>query len=254
MTDRPIWPQGTDRPMDTPPAPSSLFWDLWLGPAPARPYHPAYLPFRWRGWWDFGTGALGDMACHLVDGAFWALNLSHPISIEAEGEPRHPHSAPKWSTVRYQFPARGRDLPPVALTWYDGGKTIPTDLLDGITLAKGFNGSLFVGDKGKLLAEHGGSPRLLPEATFKDAALPPSTLPPSPGHYKEWIEACKTGVPGTTGSTFDYACPMTEAVLLGNVAFRVGQRLDWDAGAMKARNCSQADEFLWHRYRRGYTL
>jgi len=251
MTDRPIWPQGIDRPTDTPPVPPTLHWDIWLGPAPERPYHPAYHPFAWRGWWDFGTGALGDMACHLMDGAFWALKLTHPTTIEAEGEPHHPESGPKWAIIRYEFPRRG-DLPPVKLTWYDGGKMIPADLLEGVQLPKDFNGSLFIGEKGKILQPHGGEPKLLPEAAFKDFQGPEPFLPRSPGHYKEWIDACRNG--GTTGSNFAYAGPFTEAVLLGNVAFRVGKKIQWDARRLKATNCPEADPYIRRQYRKGWSL
>jgi predicted dehydrogenase len=254
MTDRPIWPQGMDRPRDAQTPPPALDWDLWLGPAAGRPYHPAYQPFVWRGWWDFGTGALGDMACHLMDGAFWALRLGAPLTVEAEGEPRHPDSAPKWSIVRYAFGDRGPGFPPVTLTWYDGGKRIPEEQLEGVVIDKGFNGSLFVGDRGKLLVEHGGEPRLLPEFKFAAVKPPAVTLTrPVHNHYQEWVEACRNGG-GPTGSNFDYAGPMTEAILLGNVAFRVGKRLEWDPKALKAKNCPEADAFIQHRYRKGWSL
>ena len=251
-TDRPIWPQGMDRrPAGTPPVPATLHWEQWLGPAPERPYHPDYLPFKWRGWWDFGTGALGDMACHLMDGAFWALDLKYPDTVEAQGEALKPESAPKWSIVRYTFPRRGAQ-PPVTLVWYDGGKKPPPEVLDGLTLPADFNGSLFLGDKGRLLAEHGGKPRLLPEERFKDYPAPAPFLPRSPGHYREWVEACLGG--GPTASNFDYAAPMTESVLLGNVAFRVGKKLEWDATTLKAKNCPEADQYVWQPARRGWTL
>ncbi|MBM3493984.1 MAG: Gfo/Idh/MocA family oxidoreductase [Armatimonadetes bacterium] len=251
MTDRPIWPQGIERPAETPAVPATLSWDLWLGPAPMRPYSPAYLPFAWRGWWDFGTGALGDMACHLMDGAFWSLKLQYPTVIETEGEPLLAESAPKWSIVRYEFPARG-DMPPVKLTWYDGGKMIPDDLLDGVKIDRGFNGSLFIGDRGKVFAPHGSDPKLLPEARFKDYEPPAAYLPRSPGHYQEWVSACM-GV-GSTASNFDYAAPMTESILLGNVAFRVGRRIEYDWKRMRCTNCPEADRYIRHQYRRGWKL
>jgi predicted dehydrogenase len=256
MTDRPAgwWPQGVSRPTDTPPVPATLAWDLWLGPAPQRPYNPAYLPFKWRGWWDFGTGALGDMGCHLMDGAFLALKLKYPLSVEAQGEPRMPETGPLWSIIRYEFPWRD-EMPPVSLTWYDGGKQIPQELLGDEKLDKGFNGSLFVGSKGKLLVPHGGEPKPIPAALFKDFQAPPQTLPrPEGGHYVEWINACKKGAPGTTGSTFDYACPLAESVLLGNVALRVGKKIEWDAANLKAANCPEADQYVQHRYRKGWSL
>src|SRR5262249_10585232 len=160
--------QGIDRPSDTPDVPSGLHWDLWLGPAPERPYHPAYHPFKWRGFWDFGTGALGDMGCHVIDAAFWALDLRYPDRIEAERPPVNSETAPLWSIVRYRFPARG-DQPPVALTWYDGGKLPPLDLFDDFKPSQGSSGSILVGDKGRLLVNHGrGGYRLLPVKDFAD--------------------------------------------------------------------------------------
>src|SRR5208337_2193504 len=182
---------------------SSLHWDLWLGPAPERPDHPAYHPFKWRGWWDFGTGALGDMGCHIIDTAFWALELREPRSIEAESPPisPHPETAPAWSIVRYDFEVRG-NRPPVKLVWYDGGKVPPLELFDGHVPAKDSSGSLFVGEKGRLLVQRQGrrSYWLLPEREFIGYAEPKPTLVRSPGHHAEWIEACKTGKP--TGTSF----------------------------------------------------
>jgi predicted dehydrogenase len=254
-TDRPIWPQAVDRPADRPLVPKSLHWELWLGPAPERPYHPAYHPFKWRGWWDFGTGALGDMGCHIIDVAFWALELGSPRIIEAESPPLHDHpeTAPAWSIIRYEFPARGT-RPPVKLTWYDGGKLPPPELFDGHAPAKGSNGSLFVGDKGRMLVggERRRGFRLLPERDFKDFVAPKPTLPRSPGHHEEWIEACKTGKP--TGTSFDYAGPLTELVLLGNVAIRAGRSIEWDGPAMRSTSGSIDDPFIHREYRRGWAL
>jgi predicted dehydrogenase len=254
-TNRPIWPQGIDLPADRTPVPSYLHWDLWLGPAPERPYHPAYHPFKWRGWWDFGTGALGDMGCHIIDAAFWALDLRSPRSVEAESPPAHDHpeTAPKWSIVRYEFPAQG-DRPPVKLTWYDGGKLPPLDLFDGHTPAKGSSGSIFVGEKGRLLVrrEQGRSYTLLPERDFTGFVEPGPTLPRSPGHHAEWIEACKTGKP--TGTSFDYSGPLTELVLLGNVALRAGRRIEWDGATMRPTNGSIDDLFIHRDNRAGWSL
>jgi predicted dehydrogenase len=258
-TNRPIWPQGIDRPAETPPVPRHVHWDLWLGPAPERPYHPAYHPFRWRGWWDFGTGALGDMGCHILDPIVWALHLSAPTEVEAESSGLHPETAPKWSVIRWTFPARrlqGRpspqdQLPPVQLTWYDGGKLPPKDLFEGVKIPG--NGSLLIGDKGKLLLPHGGGPlQLLPQAQFAGFQAPAPFLPRSPGHYREWIEACKGGKPA--GSHFGYAGPLTEIVLLGNVALRTGRKILWDSAALKALHCPEADRFLRREYRKGWTL
>jgi len=254
-TNRPIWPQGIDRPGGRPPAPSSLHWDLWLGPAPERPYHPAYHPFKWRGFWDFGTGALGDMGCHIIDAAFWALDLRDPRSVEAESPPlsAHPETAPAWSIVRFEFPARG-SRPPVKLLWYDGGKLPPPELFDGHTPSKDSNGSIFVGAKGRLLVqrEGGRSYRLLPERDFAGFVAPKPTLPRSIGHHAEWIEACKTGKP--TGTSFDYSGPLTELVLLGNVALRVGRKIEWDASSARSTSGSIDDLFIHRDNRPGWAL
>lgn len=252
-TDRPTgwWPQGLERPKDTPPIPPTLDWDLWIGPAPYRPYNPAYHPFRWRGWWDFGTGALGDMACHIMDGAFWSLGLTYPISVEAEGEPRLPESGPNWSIVHYEFPARG-NMPPVKLTWYDGGKLPSSELLEGVKLPKGSNGSLFVGEKGKLYVEHGGTPKRVSDGKLLDVEAPKPYLPRVADHYQQWVHACKTG--GPTGSNFNYAAPMTESVLLGNVAFRAGEKIYYDARRVRAINNAEADKYIQHHYRKGWSL
>ncbi|MBX6312845.1 MAG: Gfo/Idh/MocA family oxidoreductase [Isosphaeraceae bacterium] len=251
-TNRPIWPQGIDRPRETPPVPAHVHWDLWLGPAPERPYHPAYHPFKWRGWWDFGTGALGDMGCHVLDPAYWALDLRDPASIEAESPPIHPETAPPWSIIRYTFPARG-DRPAVTLLWYDGGKLPPSDLFDGQPPAPGSSGSLFVGTKGRLLVHHGrGGYKLLPEKDYADYQPPEPTLPRPRGHHQEWIEACKTGRP--TGTSFDYSGPLTELVLLGNVALRAGRKIDWDAPNMRSKDGSLDDLYIRREYRKGWSL
>ena len=249
-SNRPIWPQGIGRPAETPPVPKDLDWDLWLGPAPARPYNPAYHPFKWRGFWDFGTGALGDMGCHIIDAAFWALELGAPSTIDAESSGVNEETAPKWSMVRYEFPARG-ERPPVKLTWYDGGKQPSrelTELSEGEKLSD--NGSLFVGDKGKLLFQRERPKRLMPQP--KDFQPPPKVVPRSPGHYVEWIQACKGGAPAL--SNFDYAGALTEMVLLGNVALRAGRRVEWDPEKLQARNAPEAARFIRREYRPGWTL
>ena len=252
-TDRPAgwWPQGVDRPSGSAPVPSGFHWDLWLGTAANRPYHPDYAPFKWRGWWEFGTGALGDMACHLMDPAFWALKLEYPTSVEAEGEPRKPDSAPLWSVIRYEFPRRGKLLP-VRMMWYDGGKLPSVDILEGVTLPKGSNGSLFIGKAGKLAVEHAQEPRLLPESKFAGYKAPEPFIPRSPGHYLQWIQACKTGSP--TGSNFDYASVLTESVLLGNVAYRVGRKIEYDGKRGQVKNAPEAAQYLRREYRSGWSL
>jgi len=259
-TDRPLrglnsvyWPQGVDRPQDTPKVPDGLDWDLWLGPAPKRPYHPAYVPFKWRGWWDFGTGALGDIGCHSLDPVFRALKLGAPTSVEASCTLVNKETYPVASVVRYQFGARG-DMPPVKVIWYDGGMrpARPDELEDGRRLGTG--GHLFVGDKGKMLGD-----RLIPESRRKEYGKPPQMIPRSPGHHIEWIEACKGGKPA--GSNFDHAGPLAEAVLLGNVALRPEMKekmnrtkLLWDGPNLKITNVPEANEFLRRDYRDGWTL
>lgn len=246
-SNRPIWPQGIGRPPGAA-TPKNLDWDLWIGPAPMRPYDPAYHPFKWRGFWDFGTGALGDMGCHIIDTAYWGLELDAPLAVEAESSGVNDETAPKWSIVRYEFPARGA-RPAVKLTWYDGGKQPSRELTE---LAAGEklndNGSLFIGDRGKLLFQREKPIRLLPWP--KGFRIPVSVIPRSPGHYVEWIQACKGGAPAK--SNFDYAGPLTEAVLLGNVALRTGKRIEWDTANMQVRNLPEAARFIRREYRPGW--
>jgi predicted dehydrogenase len=253
-TDRPgrYWTQGHNRPKATPEVPANISWDLWLGPAPVRPYNPAYIPFRWRGWWDFGTGALGDMACHIMDVAFWALRLGLPEWVEAEREGMTIESGPRASTIRYQFSARG-DLPPVRLTWYDGGRRPPRELVGEEFDVP--NGSLFVGSDGrKLLVGHGRTVTLLPRERFTDVTLPERRLqPPEGGHHAEWLRACRDRN-ATTGTNFAYAAPMTEAILLGNVALRIGRRIEYNAADGRVTNEPRAEQYIRREYRRGWTL
>lgn len=248
-TDRPIWPQGVNRPVETPAVPNTLDWYLWQGPAPDRPYHPAYCPFVWRGWWDYGTGALGDMACHVMDMPYWALELGAPIAVEAQTDVIHPDSAPKSSIIRFDFGARG-ERPPVRYTWYDGGQKPVSSLVGGMELPP--NGSIVIGDQGTMLVTdpYGASYRLLPEKKFSDYEGPAPSLPRSPGHHKEWIEACKGGAAPL--ANFAYAADLTEAILLGNVALRVGKKIRWDAASMTCPNAPEAAQFIRRDYRRGW--
>jgi predicted dehydrogenase len=239
---------GGKRPTETPTVPSYLKWDLWLGPAPYRPYHSTYLPANWRRWWDFGNGTLGDMACHVMDLTFWALDLRHPTTIEAQGPPVDPETTPTGLTVKYQFPSSG-DRGPIALNWYDG-EAKPSILAEH-NLPKWGLGVLFVGDKGMLQADYGRR-LLFPEDKFKDFKPPEKTVPASIGHHAEWIASCKDGRPTTCN--FDYSGALTEAVLLGNVAYRAGHKLEWDAANLKATNCPEAEAFLHRDYRKGWTL
>jgi predicted dehydrogenase len=239
---------GGKRPTETPSVPSYLKWDLWLGPAPERPYHSTYLPANWRRWWDFGNGTLGDMACHVMDLPFWALDLRYPSTIEAMGPPPDSETTPVGLEVKYTFPASG-DRRPVNLTWYDGDRK-PKVLAENKLPNWGL-GVLFVGEKGMLLADYGRL-KLYPEPEFKDFTMPPSTIPKSIGHHAEWIAACKDGRPTTCN--FDYSGALTETVLLGNVAYRTGKKIEWDGPNMKALNCPEADAFLRRDYRKGWTL
>ena len=249
-TDRPnnFWPQGVDRPKETPAIPDGVAWDLWLGTAPERPYNPAYHPFKWRGFWDFGTGALGDMACHIMDYPFWALGLTHPTSVECvSSEGATSESAPKSSVIRYQFPARG-EAPPVSLTWYDGGKLPECPAgIDKIPTKDG--GTMYVGSKGTMVQQFATWPQLAGEKNFKG---PSPTLPRSKNHFKEWTEAVKGGPAG--GTNFDYAGPLSEAVILGNVAVRLNKKIEWDAANLKATNAPEADKYLRREYRKGWEI
>jgi len=257
-----LWKQGVDRPKESPPVPSALDWNLWLGPIRQRPYNPIYAPLGWRGWRDFGTGALGDMGCHIIDHPVWALELGAPTSVEASttldgstiagGKPNF-ETYPIASIITYQFPARG-DRPPVTMTWYDGGLMPPTpaEMPPGARLDG--NGVLYVGSKGKMHhSSHGGMPRLLPEALSEAAKAVPRTMERSPGHYEEWLLACKGGP--RPASNFDYAGPLTEIVLLGVLAlYAPGRRLEWDGAGLRVKNAPELNEFVHTEYRKGWSL
>jgi predicted dehydrogenase len=256
-TNRPSWPQGLAKPTESAPIPEGFDWDLWLGPSAQRPYNPAYCPFKWRGWWDFGTGALGDMACHIADLGFWSLNLGYPTSVEAQSSGVNPDSAPKWSIIKYEFPARG-EQPPVTFTWYDGGKK-PDPKIVGLDALPN-NGSILVGDKATMYIpdEYGQVFQILPKDSKEPRPAPPAA-PPSMRivgvamtHYGDWIEACKGGKPAK--SNFDYAALLTEVVLLGNVALRTGKKIEWDGAGMKATNCPEADALIKPAFRPGWGL
>jgi len=228
------------------PVPSNLSWDLWLGPAQERPYNKCYVPFWWRGWWAFGSGTLGDLACHHMDLSHWALDLRYPQTVESEGPPVEAEGTSEWQIVRYTYPARG-EQPPVHLTWYHGDKR-PHYFAEGKLPTWG-NGTLFVGEKGMLLADYD-KRVLLPEADFLGFEPPAPTIPDSIGHHKEWFEACKTN--GHTTCNFDYSGALTEAVLLGNVAYRSGKKIEWDPRHLRCKGAPEADKFLREERRKGW--
>jgi predicted dehydrogenase len=257
-----LWKQGIGRPVDTPPVPSTLDWNLWLGPARERPYHPAYAPVSWRGWRDFGTGALGDMGCHIIDHPVWALGLGAPRFVEARttldgsilsNNTPNFDTYPIASLIYYEFPGRG-DLPPVRMTWYDGGlmPAAPPGMPFDQRLPD--NGVLYVGSKGAIYhSSHGGMPQLLPRALHDEAAKIPKTITRSPGHYEEWAAAVKGG--RMPVSNFDYSGPLTEIILLGVLSLRApGQRLEWDSENLKVTNAPELNEFVHAEYRRGWRL
>jgi predicted dehydrogenase len=263
-TNRPIWPQApklTKRPAPKP-VPPHVHWDLWLGPAPERPYGDGYHPFAWRGFWDFGTGALGDMACHTANMAFRALKLGYPLSVSAENGEINPETYPGWATITFQFPARG-EAPPVKFVWYeghrDGKKNLPPpELLHGETPPG--SGSLLVGAKGVLYSpnDYGARYLLLPKKAFAGFKPPQPTLPRNGrgdlGMKEEWVRAIMENKPEIAYSHFDFAGLLTETILLGNVAMRAGKKLEWDGENMKFPNAPDAEKFLHFEYRKGWTL
>jgi len=239
-----------ERPTEVDTVPAGLDWELWLGPAPERPYNDVYWPGpKWYRWWDFGNGTMSDLGSHMNDLPIWALKLRAPRTVEAFGPPPHPEIAPASMHVTYEYGPRG-EMPPVKLTWYQGEDkpelyrdgTIPSSFKDGI---------LFVGSQGMLLANHR-THVLLPEDRFRDFKRPEPTIANSPGHWAEWVRAAKTGAP--TGSNFEYAGWLTEANHLGNVAYRVGRKIEWDPEKLCAPNAAEARPFIRREYRKGWTL
>jgi predicted dehydrogenase len=241
---------GGARPSETPPVPETLDWELWLGPAPYRPYHSCYAPKYWRGWWDFGSGNFGDMGCHILDAPYWALELEYPTSILAAGPPPHAECTPTALVARYDFPARGSS-PPVRLTWYDGEWAPPYEMIDDVTLPA--QGSLIMGERGQLLFPHAkGEVTLFPQEEFSGIALPDPVLPRPASHHVEWIDACKGR--GTALSDFAYGGRMTELLMAGVVAYRLGKRLDWDGPGLRATNAPEADALIRPEYRSGWSI
>jgi predicted dehydrogenase len=270
-TNRPVWPQSVEveRPKETPPVPASLDWDLWIGPAPDRPYHPTYHPGMWRAWWDFGTGSLGDLGCHILDAPFWALKLKYPVCVEGcistywkglwqKTDPKN-EQYPRSTIVRYKFPAR-EGMPEVKLTWWDGGMMPPRpeELEEGRRMGDDDGGVLFLGDKGVLMCGcYGRSPRLVPESRMREYKQPARSIPRIPGgqdgHEKDWVRACKDGKPAS--SNFDFSGPLSEMVLMGNLAVRFpDRRLLWDGEKMQVTNDAAADAYVRRQYRKGWSL
>jgi predicted dehydrogenase len=258
-TNRPIWPQGGSRPKGEDPVPDTLDWDCWIGPAPMRPYKAkwpdddpihalnkskhtnVYHPFVWRGWWDFGSGALGDMGCHIFNMPFMGLDLRNPVSVEAQTPRQNREMFPEWAIVTYHFAATA-NRPALKLVWYEGGKTPPAEICGGNEPAPG-GGSLVIGEKGLLWGDG------------KLVGVEPKEVefPESPGHFEEWVQAIRGGKPAMSNFP-DYAGPLTETVLLGNLAMWAGKRVEWDATAMKAKNVAGLESLVKPTYRKGYTL
>jgi hypothetical protein len=255
---RPFWAQGVERPKEAQPVPEGLDWDLWLGPAPERPFNHAYLPFLWRGWSDFGCGALGDMGCYSYDTIFRVMKLEAPLSIEASSTDRYEETYPLASIIHYDFPARG-DMPPVKFTWYDGGLKPPRP--EELELERPFRGEtdedeglLFIGERGKILCGFNGkNPRLIPQSKMDAFQQPPKTLPRSPGNEREWLDACK-GSKIRPGGNFEFEGSVTETLHLGNIAVLTGQRLTWDQLNMKVNNSDLAQKYIHPERRKGWEL
>ncbi len=272
-TNRPVWPQGTGAVLGLDgvkyalsgkgvahPDPKDVDWDLWIGTAPYRPYQPQYQPFNWRGWWDWGTGALGDMACHTANMAFMACKLGYPTSVEAEMSEYNPETFPMWSVIRYEFPGRGT-LPPLKWTWYDGGGDKPAWVNKKLKeLAHGRDipgsGSILIGEKAPLFSpdDYGEDWWLLPEGTHRDKIEVEQVLPRSPGHKEEWFKAIRENKPELALSNFSYAGPLTETVVLGCVAIRARKKIEWDGPNMKITNDEKANAFLKREYRKGWEV
>jgi len=256
-SNRPTWPQGmANRPDGEDPIPDGLNWDAWIGPAPMRPYkRGVYHRSMWRGWWDFGGGALADMACHTIDGIYWAMEPGHPLAVEPfTTTPVSEESFPKSSVVKYEFAAKGQQ-PAWNLYWYDGGlkPQMPVDFEMGRNLP--VSGNLIVGSKATLLVsgDYGDRSQIIPDARHREIGRPPQMLERSPGHYEEWVMACRGEKSiDFPGSNFEYSAPLSEVVLLGNVAIRAGRRIEWDGDKLEVTNLPQANKWITKEYREGW--
>jgi predicted dehydrogenase len=256
---RPFWAQGIDRPKEPQPVPEGLDWELWLGPAPHRPFHSVYIPFVWRGWYDFGCGALGDMGCYSFDTIFRVLKLEAPTSVEASSTERYADTFPRASIIHFDFPARG-DLPPVKLTWYDGGLKSPRP--EGLSVDRELEdeGLLFIGDKGSILCGFNGTnPRLLPDTQGSTAGAQRrggggqgqrGGVNPN---QRQWLDACK-GSKTKPGANFEFSAMVTETLLLGNVALRADRRLTWDRANLRVPNLADADKYIRPERRPGWEI
>lgn len=254
-SNRPIWPQGIPHMLDAQEVPENIDWDLWLGPAPYRPYNEGYAPFKWRGWYDFGAGALGDMACHILDAPNWSLQLTAPTSVHCiKIEGKNEQTFPNKSIIKFEFPARG-SFDPVTVYWYDGGwlPPRPHDIPDDYRLGDGDNGSFFVGEKGYLTTgTYAGGTRLYPESLNKEwQGKAPKLLPRSPGHHRDWVRACKGQAPESC-SNFDYAAPFTEWILAGVVSLHFEEELLYDGEKMQFLNNKEANQYVKPDFRKGW--
>ncbi len=254
-TGRPWWPQNVNRPAKTDEVPKTIAWDLWLGTAPVRAFvRDVYHPFKWRGWWDFGTGALGDMACHTMNQPYLCAELGAPSAVSAEiATPLNPETLPQGLTITYEFPQRGK-LPPCKMFWYERRQP-PASAFPGNRRIGGGSGSIIVGSKGWMLSEgdYGGGYKLLPDGDFRNFKKPTPSLPRSTGHHREWVEACKGGRKAFSNFV-DHASSLTETLLLGNVAIRVGKRIVWDTEKLQVVDNREAARFIRREYRKGWTL
>jgi len=256
-TNRPVWKTGMDRPSEIPSVPRGVDWNLWLGPAKYRPYHPTYMPWNWRAWCDFGTGALGDMGAHIFDIPYGTLKLEYPTTIQASSSKFNGESWPISEVFHYQFPERD-GLPPVELGWYDGGimPPRPEELEPGRRMGDGDGGVMYYGSKGKIMCGcYGSSPRIIPETKMREYKQPEKTIPRSPGIHAEWLEAIKNNVQSSTN--FEYSSKLVETMMLGNIAIRMApknQILEWDGEKGEITNLPEANEYLIREYAKGWSL